>query len=575
MKTIHENENDLKILRHSATHLLAQAVSELYPQTKLTIGPATEEGFFYDFLPVENFKEEDLEILSKKMEEISKRNLPILHKEIEKSKARQLYKDNPFKLELINGIEGDTVGLSTQGNFYDLCRGGHVESTGQIKYFKLLSLAGAYWRADKNKQALQRIYGTAFFTQDELDKFITQQEEALKYDHRKIGKQLDLFSFQPEGPGFPFFHPKGKSIFNRLIAFMRKLHEKYNYQEISTPTMLSSDLWVKSGHYMYYKDNMYFCNIDEKQYAIKPMNCPGSILVYDSRPRSYRELPLKLAEFGHVHRHELSGVLHGLFRVRAFTQDDAHIYCTVNQIEEQVSLLIKLILEVFNTFEFKDFQLALSTRPEKSMGNDDLWNTAINALKNSLDKSGQAYKIQEGEGAFYGPKIEFVIQDSMGRSWQCGTIQVDFMQPENFNISYVASSGLKERPVIIHQAIYGSLERFFAILIEHFRGNFPFWLAPIQVRILTIKEDQNPYAQEIYNALTSINIKTEIINSQEPISAKIKDAQIEKIPMMLVIGKKEQENKTVSIRYLDGTQKMGLSIEQLISEAKEKNKFNY
>ncbi len=565
------NNKDIKVLRHSAAHLLAHAVTQIFPETLITIGPATDEGFFFDFLPKETFKEEDLPKIEARMLELAKADYKIEHKEISKEEARKIYKNNPFKLELIEGIPGDTVGMSVQGDYYDLCRGGHVKSTGELKNIKLLSVAGSYWRADRKNQALQRIIGTAFFTEKELQDFITAREEALKYDHRRIGKQLDLFSFHEEGPGFPFFHPKGQAVINRLVSFMREIHRKYNYQEITTPTMLSDELWKKSGHYAFYKQNMYFSCIDEKSYAIKPMNCPGSILVFDNRPRSYRELPLKLAEFGHVHRHELSGVLHGLFRVRAFTQDDAHIYCTVAQIEQEVTLLLKIIINLLKTFDFQDIQVAISTKPDNAMGGDDLWNSATNALINALNVYGHPYTIKEGEGAFYGPKIEFEIQDSMGRKWQCGTIQVDFVQSINFDLGYVAPGGQKERPVIIHQAIYGSLERFFAIILEHYKGKLPFWLAPVQMRILTITDEQKTYALELKQKLFDLGYRVEIDNSGDQINSQIKAAQLDMIPFMIILGKKEVENGTVSVRYLDGKQDMGISFAQLVEKAKVLN----
>lgn len=558
---------ELQELRHSAAHLLAHAVIELFPDTKLTIGPATPEGFFYDFLPERNFKEEDLEIIAQRMREIADRNLPITHRQISKEEARELYKNNPFKLELINDIPGDTVGLAEQGNFYDLCKGGHVASTGMLKNFKLLNISGSYWRADKNNQPLQRIFGTIFFTAQELADYEKRIEEAHMYDHRRLGKQLDLFSFHEEGVGFPFFHAKGKKILNILTQYLRTLLEADNYQEISTPIMLSDELWKTSGHYAHYKKNMYFCEIDEKSYAIRPMNCPGSILVYKSRPRSYRELPLKLAEFGLVHRHELSGVLHGLFRVRSFTIDDGHIYCTPEQLEHEVIALIKLITKVLKRFDFTDLRIGLSTKPDNAMGSDDLWNKATEALKNGLEKAGASYVIQEGEGAFYGPKIEFVIEDSMKRQWQCGTIQIDFFQPENFDLSYVASSGLKERPVMVHRAIYGSFERFLAILLEHYKGNLPFWLSPVQARILTITDDQKPHAQQLLIQLQQAGIRVELDESGDQISAKIKTAQLEKIPWMLVIGKKEVENNTITLRHRDGKQEFGLTLESILEKA--------
>ncbi len=561
------NKEELMVLRHSAAHLLAHAVVELFPRTKLTIGPATSDGFFYDFLPEHNFKEEDLPLIAQRMSEIVARNLPITHREISKTEARNLYKDNPFKLELIDAIPGDTVGLAEQGNFYDLCKGGHVEHTGLLTHVKLLHISGSYWRADRNNQPLQRITGVVFFTAQELVEYEKRVEEAQLYDHRRLGKQLDLFSFHEEGVGFPFFHAKGKKILNILTSYLRSLLEKDNYQEISTPIMLSDELWKTSGHYAHYKKNMYFCDIDDKSYAIRPMNCPGSILVYKSRPRSYRELPLKLAEFGLVHRHELSGVLHGLFRVRSFTIDDGHIYCTVEQLETEVTKLIGLITKVLKRFSFTDLYIGLSTRPENSMGSDALWEQAIRALRDGLEKTGTPYHVQEGEGAFYGPKIEFVIQDSMGRQWQCGTIQVDFFLPENFDLSYVASTGMKERPVMVHRAIYGSFERFLAILLEHFKGNLPFWLSPVQARILTITDEQKSYAQTILSTLKEHNISVELDESRDQISAQIKAAQLEKIPWMLVIGKKEVESNTITLRHRDGKQEFGLSVEELVKRA--------
>lgn len=564
-----KSEQDLKILRHSAAHLLAHALFELYPDTQLTIGPATDEGFFYDVLPMQNFKEEDLAPIEDRMRIISQKNYPIEHKEISKAEAREIFKNNPFKLELIEGIPGDVVGLAIQGDFIDLCRGGHVASTGDIKHFKLQAISGSYWRADKKNQKLQRISGTAFFTEKDLVDYERLRAEAQLYDHRRLGKQLDYFSFQEEGVGFPFFHPKGKRIINTLMSYMRKIHDKYGYDEISTPMMLNDELWKRSGHYAHYKPNMYFTCIDEQSYAIKPMNCPGSILVYQSRPRSYRELPLKLAEFGHVHRHELSGVLHGLMRVRAFVQDDAHIYCAPEQIEQEIRTLIEIIFRVLNKCNFADIKFAISTKPENAMGSDELWDLATNALKNALTQTGTPFTVKEGEGAFYGPKIEVVIQDSMKREWQCGTIQVDFFQSENFDLSYVTSKGTFERPVIIHQAIYGSLERFFAILLEHFKGHLPFWLAPIQGRILTITDAQKPYAEKILKLFKDQGIRFELDQTSDPLSGKIKTAQLDKIPWMLVIGNKEMENNTVTLRHSDGRQEQGVSVENLLKEAQK------
>ncbi len=554
-----DSKHNLEILRHSAAHLAAQAILDLFPTTILTIGPATEDGFFYDVLPSTSFKEEDLERIEQRMHFFADQNLPITHKEISKQEARKIFGNNPFKLELIEKIPGDMVGLSQQGDFIDLCRGGHVHSTGLIKHIKLLGLSGSYWRGDKNNAPLQRISGTAFFTAEELENYLKQREEALLYDHRKLGKQMDLFSFHQEGAGFPFYHPKGKRIINTLIDYLRRLLDEQGYQEIATPIMLNDELWRCSGHYEHYKENMYFCLIDSKSFAIRPMNCPGSILLYNERPRSYRELPLRLAEFGLVHRHELSGVLHGLFRTRAFTIDDAHIYCMPNQIEDEISAMIKLVYQVFRKFEFEHISVGLSTRPDNSMGSEILWETATNSLKSALEKNKIPFKLQEGEGAFYGPKIEFKIHDSMGREWQCGTIQLDFFQPENFDLSYIASEGTKQRPVMIHRAIYGSIERFFGIILEHFKGNLPFWIAPLQVKLLTITDAQLPYAQKLFDLLKSENIRAEIDLSSDPLSGKIKTAQLERIPWMLVLGNKEMSQETITLRYRDGKQETGLS----------------
>ncbi len=560
------NQEKLKILRHSAAHLLAHAACELFPGTQLTIGPATEDGFFYDVLPLKNFKEEDLPKIEQRMHELAELDLPITHQEISKARAIELYKNNPFKLELIENLPGDTVGLAVQGDFYDLCRGGHVASTGDIKNVKLTGISGSYWRANRDGQALQRLHGTAFATAQELQDYETRLIELQKYDHRNLGKQMDLFSFHEEGPGFPFYHPKGRAIFNALVQYMRKIQRDYNYQEIATPTMLNDKLWHRSGHYAHYKDNMYFSCIDNTSFAIKPMNCPGSALVFNNRPRSYRELPLKLAEYGLVHRHELSGVLHGLFRVRSFTQDDAHIYCMADQIENEIIIILNNINKVLTKFEFTRIDIALSTRPEKSMGSDEIWHKATQALINALDKLGKQYKIQEGDGAFYGPKIDIKIKDSMGREWQCGTIQVDFCLAENFDLNYINSQGTKERPVVIHHVIYGSLDRFIGILLEHFKCNLPFLIA-IQARVLTITDGQKDYGMQIVQALHAHGLRIELDESSDPISGKIKTAQIDKVPWMLVVGNKEASTQTITLRNSNGTQEPGLTLDDLINKA--------
>ena len=563
-----EHDKDLAILRHSTAHLLAQAVSELFPNTKLTIGPPTSHGFFYDFQPETNFKETDLELISTRMKELAEKNLKITHEDISKEKAREIYKNNPFKLELIDGIEGDTVGFSRQGDFYDLCRGGHVSSTGLLKNFMLTSISGSYWRADRKGTPLQRISGIAFPTPKELRMFLKKQAEAAKYDHRKIGKEMDLFSFHEEGPGFPFYHPKGKHIINSLQATMRKIWAQNDYQEISTPVMLDAELWKKSGHASHYKQNMYFCDIDNREFAIKPMNCPGALMIYNEKPRSFRELPLKLAELGHVHRQELSGVLHGLFRVRAFTQDDSHIFCMPDQLEGEIIKIVKIIDQLLNLFDFKDISYAISTKPDNAMGSDESWETGTQALINALKTMKKDFILQEGEGAFYGPKIEVKIKDSMDREWQCSTVQIDFSQPKNFDISYIASGGAKQQPVMIHQANFGSLERFFGMLLEHTKGHIPFWLAPTQIKVLPITDKQKEYAQSIMKTLTSHNLRVELDESAEPLSAKIKVAQLARIPWMIVVGEKEMLAKTATLRYVTGKQEFGLTIEQLVEKAK-------
>ncbi len=556
---------DLSILRHSAAHLLAHALLELFPDTLLTIGPATSDGFFYDVLSERGFKEADLALIAERMRAIVAQDLPLTHRIVPKVQARALFKHNPFKLELIDQIPDEMVGIAQQGDFIDLCRGGHVARTGELAHFKLLHISGSYWRADRSKTALQRITGTAFWTAEALAAYEQHKSDLEQYDHRVMGKQLDLFSFHDEGVGFPFFHPKGKAIINAMVGYMRTLQARHGYQEISTPTMLSDVLWQRSGHYAHYHDKMYFSCIDEQSYAIKPMNCPGAILTYKTRPRSYRELPLKLAEFGHVHRHELSGVLHGLLRVRAFTQDDAHIFCMPEQLEHEIGTIISMIVALLEKFGFTDYQFALATRPESSMGSESLWNTAIQALTHALNRSGIPYTVKTGDGAFYGPKIDVQIHDSLGRTWQCSTVQVDFFQPENFDLSYIAPSGERLRPVIIHQANYGSLERFFAIILEHYRGRLPLWLAPIQARIMTITHgaEQIAAAEWWEAALKARGMRVDYDRSDDQIKSKIKDASLNKIPWMLIIGKREVEQQVVTLRLHDGKQHADLNEDRL------------
>ncbi len=557
-------------LRHSAAHLIAHAVLELFPGTKLTIGPVTENGFFYDFLPSQNFKEEDLPRIEERMHEIAKRNLKIIGRHVSKAEAREVFKDNKFKLELIDGIDSDTVGIYRQGDWDDLCRGGHLESTGQVKHFKLMSISGAYWRADRSGTALQRITGIAFATKKDLDDYLQRLEDLKMYDHRRLGKQLDLFSFHDEAPGMPFFHHKGMLVYQGLIDFMRRL-QRAEYQEIRAPLILDEQLWKQSGHYDFYKENMFFTNIEDRSYGLRPMNCVCSALVYKERPHSYRELPMRIAEFGHVHRYELSGTLHGLFRVRTFTQDDTHIYCTLEQVEDEITKLLVLAQYVYTTFGFDKVSMALSTRPEKFMGTIEAWDQATEALKKAFERAGILYKVQEGDGAFYGPKIDMKIHDAMGREWQCGTIQVDFNLANNFDLEYIEADQSRKRPIVIHRAILGSIERFFGILLEHHKGHLPFWLTPVQVRVLMITDHQREYATQIHKKLFDYGLRAELDESGDQISAQIRRAQLEKIPWMVVIGKKEQEQGTVTLRYVDGKQEFGLTMEQLCAKADELN----
>lgn len=566
-----QKNNDINMLRHSAAHLLAHAVKELYPTTKLTIGPVTAEGFFYDFLPTTNFKEEDLAIIEAKMHEIADRNLPIEQKTISKEEARKLFHDNPFKLELINEIPGNEVGLSTQGSFYDLCKGGHVASTGQLKHFRLLNISGSYWRADREKQALQRISGIAFASAKDMEEYDRLKEEAAMYDHRKIGKQQELFSFDDVAAGCPFFHPKGMVIFNTLADYIRSA-QKNTYKEVRTPIIMRDTLWKTSGHYDHYREKMYFTTIDELPCCIKPMSCPAHSLIFKERPRSYRDLPMRLSEFGLCHRHELSGVLHGLFRVRAFTQDDAHIFCTPEQLDQELNSFIKLAQDTYHTFGFDKVSMVLATRPEKSMGSDEIWQIATDALRKALTANNVPYTVAEGDGAFYGPKVDMYIEDAMGRKWQCATVQVDINLPERFNLTYVAPDGSRQVPIMVHRAIYGSLERFMGVLIEHYKGNLPFWISPVQVKVLTITDEQKPAARDLLKLIADNNFRAELDESSDPISGQIKVAQQEKVPVMLVLGKKEVEQGTVTLRHRDGKQEVGIPMANIIARLQELNR---
>jgi threonyl-tRNA synthetase len=569
------------VFRHSTAHLMAQAITRLFPEAKLTIGPVVEEGFYYD-IDHAPFKQEDLEKIEEEMKKIVKEDLKIERKDISIKEALDMFKDNLYKQEIIKNIDSfagetseksDSVSIYTQGDFFDLCRGPHLPRTGMIKAFKLTKLAGAYWRGDAKNKQLQRIYGISFSEKKELDEYLKLLEEAEKRDHKKIGKELELFSFHDEGPGFPFFKPKGMIIWNALLDYWREVHRKYNYKEIKTPIMLSKVLWERSGHWGYYRANMYTSNIDGMDYAIKPMNCPGGMMEFAEKTHSYRDLPLRVGEIGLVHRHELSGVLNGLFRVRCFHQDDAHIFMTEDQMQDEILGVLKLAEEMYATFGLS-YHLELSTRPEKSVGTDEAWELSTNGLKSSLDSTGKTYKINEGDGAFYGPKIDIHIKDALGRTWQCGTIQLDMNLPERFDLTYEGADGKKHRPIMLHRVIYGSLERFFGILTEHYAGKFPLWLSPVQVRILTIADRHNAYADKVYEVLNDAGIRAEKDYRAETMSKKVRNAQLDQVNYIVVIGDKEAESGTVNVRTRDnvvrGEKDLDLFTNELLDEIKSK-----
>ena len=537
-------------VRHTTSHIMAQAIKRLYPDTKLAIGPSIEDGFYYDIDRETPLVAEDLEKIEAEMKKIVKEDLPIKQYTMPRSEAIAYFKekDEPYKVELIEDLPEDAViSFYSQGEFTDLCAGPHLMSTKPVKAFKLTSLAGAYWRGSEKNKMLQRVYGTSYPKKAELEEYLHMMEEAKKRDHRKLGKELGLFMMREEGPGFPFFLPKGMELKNQLLDYWREIHKKAGYVEISTPIMLSRHLWETSGHWDHYKDNMYTTVIDDEDFAIKPMNCPGGILVYESEPRSYRDLPLRMGELGLVHRHEKSGQLHGLMRVRCFTQDDAHIFMTPEQVRDEIKGVVKLINEVYSLFGFK-YHVELSTRPEDSMGSDEDWDMATEALRGALDDLGLPYVVNEGDGAFYGPKIDFHLEDSIGRTWQCGTIQLDFQLPLRFNLEYTGADGEKHRPIMIHRVIFGSIERFIGILIEHFAGAFPTWLAPVQVKVLPISDKYMDYAQKVLDELNNSGVRAEIDTRAEKIGYKIREAQMKKIPYMLVVGAKEEEDGLVSVR---------------------------
>ena len=567
----------LYALRHTASHIMAQAIKHLYggadgKGVQLAIGPAIDTGFYYDIDTDKKITDEDLADIEREMKNIVKQNLKLERTTLNRADALKKFSDagEIYKVELIEALPEDAeISLFTQGDFTDLCAGPHVQSTGKVKAFKLMSIAGAYWRGDEHNKMLQRIYGTAFETKDELKDYLHMLEEAARRDHRKLGKELDLFSLHDEGPGFPFFHPNGMIIQNELLSYWREVHRRYGYHEIKTPIILNRKLWETSGHWDHYKENMYFTKIDEEDYAVKPMNCPGSMLVYNTHVHSYRDLPLRLAELGLVHRHEKSGVLHGLFRVRNFTQDDAHIYMTPAQVEPEIQKTIDLFDEVYKTFGLK-YKAELSTRPENSMGDDATWELATNALQKALEHRGLDYIVNEGDGAFYGPKIDFHLKDSIGRTWQCGTIQLDMLLPEKFDLNYIGEDGDKHRPIMVHRVVYGSIERFIGILIENYAGAFPVWLAPVQIKLLPITDAHVDYAKNLAEKFFNLNLRAEVDDRNEKINKKIRDSQVKKIPYTIVIGDKEVETGVLPIRKYSAKDSISMSVDDFISYVQEK-----
>lgn len=562
-----DSEDGIEIIRHSTAHVMAQAVKRIYGNVKLAIGPTIKNGFYYDFDLDISLTQDDLKKIEDEMNKIINEDLKFKRDDVSREEALKIMseKGEYYKVELINALdESEKISLYEQGDFTDLCRGPHIPSTKFIKAFKLTSVAGAYWRGSEKNKMLQRIYGVAFSSKKELEKYLNMIEEAKKRDHRKLGRELKLFEIMDEGPGFPFFLPKGVILKNILIDYWRKLHNEAGYVEIETPIMLNKELWIRSGHWDHYKENMYTSMIDNKEFALKPMNCPGGMLVYKSEGHSYRDLPLRVGELGRVHRHEISGALHGLMRVRAFTQDDAHIFMLPEQIKSEILGVIKLIDEVYDTLGFK-YNVELSTRPEDSMGSDEEWNMAERSLKEALDEGGLDYKINEGDGAFYGPKIDFHIEDSLGRSWQCGTIQLDFQLPQRFELEYIGSDGGKHRPIVIHRVIFGSIERFIGILIEHFAGKFPVWLSPIQVKVLPISDSFMEYGHEVIDKLRKYGIRCEIDNRSEKIGYKIREARNERVPYMIIVGEKEKNHGNISLRSRDMGEEGSTSLEEFIT----------
>lgn len=562
---------DIKAMRHSAAHVMAEAIKEIYPKAQFAFGPETENGFYYDVeIPDGQITNEDLPKIRKLMQKIIKSKTPLTRRELPREEALQLFKNQKYKIRTLNELlkNEKSVSIYTQNGFTDLCKGPHVEHTGQIGAFAMDKIAGAYWLGDAKNEPLQRIYGFCFATIEELKEYKKLLEEAKKRDHRVTGKKLDLFSFHEEGAGFVFWHPKGLTLFNLLIDFIREDYKKLGAQEIKTPIVLGEELWHTSGHYENFKDDMYFTQADDRRFALKPMNCPGSILIYKEKLYSYRDLPLRLMEMGQVHRFELSGVLHGLFRVRAFTQDDGHIYCAPEQIEGEIIKFVESVFAIYSVFGFTDVGVYIATRPESSIGSDDEWKNATTSLKNALEKQGVPYDIKEGEGAFYGPKIEFNVKDCLNRNWQLGTIQVDFSMPKRFDIEYVGSDSAKHTPVLLHRAILGSLERFIGIYLEQVAGKLPVWLAPVQAMIIPIADAQNEYSRTLLGKLLSAGIRAEADFSPERMNKKIRNAQLQKIPYMIVVGEKEVADKNLSVRLRSGENINGIPVKEFIDTAK-------
>jgi threonyl-tRNA synthetase len=566
-----KDKEGLEVMRHSCAHVLAEAVCSLWPQTKLVYGPTVEDGFYYDIDLDEPIRPEDFPRIEARMQEIVQADKPIIRSQMSRAEAMEKLKGDKYKLDNIARAQGDTISFYSHGDgFEDLCRGPHVPSTGRIGAFKIMSVAGAYWHGDPTQKMLQRVYGTAWPSQKELDEHLQRLEEAKKRDHRVLGRQLELFSFSELGPGFAFMHPKGMVIWNEMVDFLRWVNRKYGYKEIKTPIILNEELWHRSGHWDHYRENMYFTEIDGQGYAIKPMNCPGGCLVFKTTKHSYRELPLRIAEFGMVHRHEASGVMHGLFRVRQFTQDDAHIYCTPAQIESEIIGVIDLIFETYRAFGFEDFSIELSTKPENHIGSDEIWEIATNALKAALAHKGIEYKINEGDGAFYGPKIDFHVKDCLKRSWQVGTIQLDFSMPERFGLVYTDEDNTEKTPVMIHRAVLGSLERFMGILIEQYGGAMPVWLAPEQARVMAISDKTNSYARAVQSRLSEASVRCAADLSDEKIGAKIAKAHAEKVPYMLVVGPKEAQSDAVNVRFRGSNQTRTLPVGEFLAAIEQK-----